>query len=319
MTETPQPPKTSDASKRLYVYAIVAADAQPPQVAGFGGPLFVVRSGALGAVVAYATEAPLAASSESSESADPAERSAGSAATPSPRSLLRHEDIVEAICDEIPALPVRFGTIMPDGAAVARALESHAEMLLADLHRLGGRVEMGVIALWNPAGQAETPAGEEPSQPSQRDEPGEPRPGVVYLRQRQAHYQREEATRARAQRLGSDLDAELGPHALLSRRSLCPTEQMALRDAYLLERDGIQAFERAFEEARRRHGEARLLLSGPWPPYSFVTRPAARPAEEAGLATESATESATRPAAGHKPNAESGRSEPRERREEEHQ
>ena len=305
MAETPTPPTKTDVGKRLYIYAIVAADAQPPQVAGFGGPLFVVRSGALGAVVAYATEAPLTESAE----AEAPKGSAGAGVVPSPRSLLRHEEIVEAICDDIPALPVRFGTTMPDGEAVARALASNAEMLLADLRRLGGKVEMGVIALWNPAGQPEAPIGEEPGQLSKPDESSEPRPGMVYMRQRQARYQREEATRARAQRLGRELDAELGPHALLARRSVCPNEQMALRDAYLLERAGIQAFERAFEEARRRHKEARLLLSGPWPPYSFVTRSAGPQPEEARPATSPATGPATGSAAGpgaaNEPTAES--------------
>lgn len=291
MAETPERPKLTDASERLYIYAIVAADAQPPQVVGVGGPIFVVRSGALGAVVAYATEAPLT------------EGRAG-APTPSPRSLLRHEEIVEAICDEVPALPVRFGTTMPDGEAVTRALESRAETLLDDLRRLGGKVEMGVIALWNPAEQPATPASAEPDAPRKPDEASERRPGVSYLRQRQAHYQREEATRERAQRLGRELDAELAPHALLARRSVCPSERMALRDAYLLERAAIQAFERAFGEARRRHQEARLLLSGPWPPYSFVTPPARGQSEE--------PEPATGSGAAREPTAESEQNERRE-------
>lgn len=280
MAETSNSPTSANTDEGLYVYAIVAADTQPQQIAGSGGPLFIVRSGALGAVVATISESPQeerVAAPETSPGTSPGT----TAAAPPTRSLLRHEAIVEAICDEIPALPVRFGTTMPNAEALARALERHAETLLADLRRLGGKVEMGVIALWNPAEQTGAPTGGEPSQPGEPDEPDESRPGVSYLRQRQAQYRREEATRARAQRLGHDLDDELGPHALLTRRSVCPSERMALRDAYLLERANIQAFERAFEAARRQHREARLLLSGPWPPYSFVTRPAERPADEA--------------------------------------
>jgi len=50
-----------------------------------------------------------------------------------------------------------------------------------------------------------------------------------------------------------------------------PTSHLALRAAYLLEPSRVGAFRGAFEEVRQARPYLRLLLSGPWPPYSFVT------------------------------------------------
>jgi len=273
MGEWNAPEALGDTAQRLYVYAIGAADiAAPAQVVGFGGPLFVVRRHGLGAVVSRvrpSARPDQRRASGISETTD--EALDGAAPTASGENLLRHEAIVEAICAGAAALPVRFGVILPDGAAVERALERQRDTLRADLLRIGDKVEMGVIALWNPAATQEEAAvsAEETSAADQR---AEPRPGLAYLRARQAQYQRSATMRARAERLGDALDAELRPRPLQTQRALCPSPRLALRAVHLLERAQVGAFGEAFDAARRRHAaEARLLLSGPWPPYSFVT------------------------------------------------
>jgi hypothetical protein len=276
MDESNAPGALGDSGDtRLYVYAIGAADiVAPTQAACFGGPLFVVRRHRLGAVVSRVRPSARPdhrRASETSETAD--EAPDGAAPSASGENLLRHEATVEAICAGAAALPVRFGVILPDAAAVERALERQSDILRADLLRIGDKVEMGVIALWNPAGtQAGAEKGAEEA--TAADQRAELRPGLAYLRARQAQYQRSATLRARAERLGDALDAELRPRPLQTQRALCPSPRLALRAVHLLERAQVGAFGEAFDAARRRHAvEARLLLSGPWPPYSFVTAP----------------------------------------------
>ncbi|HEY7976233.1 MAG TPA: GvpL/GvpF family gas vesicle protein [Ktedonobacterales bacterium] len=263
-----------DTTERLYVYAIGAADiAAPAHVATFGGPLIVVRSGALGAVVSRLRSSERAGQGRASRESNNDSTIAAPAATR--ENLLRHEAAVEAICAGAAALPVRFGVILPDGAAVEQALARQSDALRADLLRIGDKVEVSVIALWNPAATEEEAENGRAAMKSQPDAQSvEQRPGLAYLRARQAQYERSAATRARAERLGRALDVELRPRPLQSQRTLCPSQRLALRDVYLLERAQVDAFGQTFEDARRRHAaEARLLLSGPWPPYSFVSAP----------------------------------------------
>ena len=253
-------------AERCYVYAIVPATARLPEgPVGFGGPLLAVTCRHLAAVV---SRMGAAAGAED-----------GVTLPPSRENLLHHEAVVEAVCEGGAALPVRFGTVLAHSNAVSRALSQHYDNLLADLARLGDKIEFGVTALWRQARQSEPespPVGERRSRAQAAA--GSGARGTAYLTARLAEHQQAEALRKRAQALAAELDAGLRPHVIECRRSLCPSERLALRDVYLVEREQRGAFAEAFDELRGRHPELHLLMSGPWPPYSFVSRPEHVPA-----------------------------------------
>ncbi len=240
--------------ERYYIYAIAASDSRLPEnVSGFGDQPRILPYGELCAVVSRLRTA----------DAD------GIVPAATAENLLRHETAVEAVCASGEALPVRFGTVLADEEAVTGALATQYATLRNDLRRVGGKFEMGVTALWRPAtAHSDAPAlGPDAA-------PADGRPGLAYLRARQAEHRRTESLREQARILARAVDAALRPLALECHRGLCPSERLALRDVYLLERERIGAFEGAFDEVRKQHQEVRLLLSGPWPPYSFVTPPA---------------------------------------------
>lgn len=208
-----------------------------------------------------------------------------------PANARRHEAIVEALARRGPVLPVRFGTVLADAHTLARSLATRRDDLVADLARLGGKVEFGVLVLapaWSPADQPGdihiTPganlgaAHDHVSGLSATTDaapgPGGPGPGTAYLRARQAEHQREADAAAAARRLAAALDDTLGAHALESRFTAHPARRLLLRATYLVDPAATDRFRAAFGEVRRRHRELRCLLSGPWPPYSFVTAPA---------------------------------------------
>ena len=74
-----------------------------------------------------------------------------------------------------------------------------------------------------------------------------------------------------ARALAQQLDEALGPLALERRAAILPTARLAVRTAYLLDPSRVGAFEGAFNKIRPARPTLRFLLSGPWPPYSFVT------------------------------------------------
>jgi len=45
-----------------------------------------------------------------------------------------------------------------------------------------------------------------------------------------------------------------------------------VRATYLLHPDTVHAFKGAFDATRPSLGDLRCMLTGPWPPYSFVRR-----------------------------------------------
>jgi hypothetical protein len=236
-----------------YIYAIVARDsAVPAKLAGFGGhPVELIPHGNLAAAASVV---------------DPAELQ------PSTGSVLKHEEVVERLGETVPLLPVRFGTAFADKDDVVTVLSKQHNTLLADLHRLGDKAEFGLTVLWPEAGsdgETEGSAGHQKPVPSTAL--GTPGPGTRYLQKRLAEQRHDENLRARAQELSDLLEADLAPFALDSRRTILPTPRIAIRAAYLLHPSNMEAYHEAFERSRETHPELRFLLTGPWPPYSFVS------------------------------------------------
>jgi Gas vesicle synthesis protein GvpL/GvpF len=165
-----------------------------------------------------------------------------------PDALLRFEEVVEALMGERTVLPARFGTVLPDEEAAVELLTSRHGEFADALRRVGGAVEMGVRAGWDDA---------EPERASAD------RRGADYLLGRLAHQQR-------AQRVAAELDAAL---AGLARERACrihhrPHGQVAA--AYLVNRPGVDAFRAACDRLSETVTDARVICTGPWPPYSFV-------------------------------------------------
>jgi hypothetical protein len=232
-----------------YVYAIVPRDHQlPPGLTGFGErELSTVMSGSLAAVTSRLASRDLQRTTE---------------------NVLRHGAIVEALQQRGPTLPVRFGTVVADGETLARALAERRAELTADLARLGDKLEFGLIVLWD------RPPGDDDSRSDgsvDDDGPGRG-PGTRYLRARLAVSRREDARSEDARTIAAEIDAALGPCVLDRRCSIAPTDRLAIRAAFLIEPTRFDACRRAIAEVRERRPDLRVLVSGPWAPYSFVSR-----------------------------------------------
>ena len=184
-------------------------------------------------------------------------------------AVVRHEAIVEAVRREGPALPVRFGTVFRNAESVASALAERYEPLTADLDRLGDKVEMSLTALWSTQPAGDLSANEMPNGAA----PERQGAGARYMYARAARLRRDEALKELARSVAEDLDRVVGALALERRVSLLPTPRVAVRTAYLLNPSRVSAFRTAFEAGRVMREELRVMLTGPWPPYSFVRRP----------------------------------------------
>src|SRR5436309_4361847 len=100
-------------TRSCYVFAIQARGTPlPPTVLGFGNrALFAVPHLDLEAVASELDHATI---------------------EPSGENVLHHEVVVEAVRQMGPAIPVRFGTVLPDPDAIMRALGSRYALLTED-------------------------------------------------------------------------------------------------------------------------------------------------------------------------------------------
>jgi len=185
-------------------------------------------------------------------------------------NLWRHEAVVEALMAGRAVLPVRFGTLLADEAAVQAMLAAHYASFAADLHRLRGRVEVGLRVLC----QADLrPAATE--RRSGQGSQGSAVSGRSFLLARLEEERQRQARHQRAENLAMQLHTPLAKLAVESTWQVLITPRLLLTAAYLVEYEQVATFRRQVEALSAAYPALRFLCTGPWPPYSFVT--ASRP------------------------------------------
>lgn len=181
-------------------------------------------------------------------------------------NLWRHEAVVEALMERHAVLPVRFGTVVPDEAAARAILAEGYDGFVANLERVRGHVEVGLRVLWG-----EQPPPSLKSRRAAGNSEGQARDGTAYLLAKLESERERQAWRGRAESRAASLYGPLAQLAAQSVYRLLVTPRLLLSAAFLVHRSRVARFRGHVERLGARHCDLRLLCTGPWPPYSFVT------------------------------------------------
>jgi hypothetical protein len=170
--------------------------------------------------------------------------------------LLSHHEVVTLLHDQLDAaVPARFPTWVADGEALRRVMAGKHTQLSASLTRVRGRVELSLTAIWL-TDDDEAAAAPEAATPGRR-----------YLLQRRQAFAGSDRRRQRAGELADQLEHLVGPDLVEGQRQVCPSRTIALAMSLLVPRSRTP-------EVKARLGrvepDVRILVNGPWPPYSFV-------------------------------------------------
>lgn len=184
-----------------------------------------------------------------------------------PTNVWLHEDVVEALMAVSPVLPMRWGTVLPGERRLFAVLEAHHDAFVAALERVRGRVELGLRVLWD--GDVWRPPPAEPA--SQGGACPAATPGRQYLMARVEADRRARAERLRALAIADEIHRPLARLAVESVREVLLTSRMLLAAAYLVDREQVEAARAEVGALAAAFPALRLLLTGPWPPYHFVT------------------------------------------------
>lgn len=178
---------------------------------------------------------------------------------PSEADLWAHERVVEGLMADRAVLPMRFGSLLADDAVARALLSDRAAELRAALRHVAGAIELGVRVAWSV----------DPAQP----EP-EPEPKAAGDASGSAYLMGQLSRRQRARDLADRIDQPLAELARASRHQLLRTPNLPLSGAYLVDRERLEAFRARVAELDEQIGQAEVICTGPWPPYSFVKAPA---------------------------------------------
>jgi hypothetical protein len=177
--------------------------------------------------------------------------------------LLDYERTIRSQHSVADVVPMRFGSVLPDEAAVRAHLDEQRAAYLRALARIAGCVEMGVRALVSPPFAAATPV--EAAKPERRS-------GADYLKARQRRYSVESQLHEHCAAVEQAVLSKVSPLCREHHSELTPTRPGAATLCslyFLVPREQVAAFRSALAPLPASDG-AKLSLSGPWPPFNFV-------------------------------------------------
>lgn len=173
--------------------------------------------------------------------------------------IRRHNAVVEAAASAGATLPVRFGQWLESAAALAHSVRAGREAHEAAFRRVAGAVEFAVSVVPRSPRRRVAPVGD-----------ADRRSGRAYM---EALVRRAAAERTKASR-GEDAAAAirsaLGPLARDERVTTGDDGRVLARIAHLVRRGDVDAYRRTLYACMGDSPRLQLLLTGPWPPYSFV-------------------------------------------------
>jgi Gas vesicle synthesis protein GvpL/GvpF len=249
----PRNPSRARAGGPRYVYAVVADAAERTfDFAGIGGqPVYTIARDSVAAVASDIDEKRI---------------------RPERRHLAAHSAVLGKLLEhEHAVLPMRFGLIAAAPGEVMRLLARNHDVLIGQLRRIAGRVEMGLRVCWDVPNIFEYFVNTHPELKEMRDGlfrgPGVPSHGdrieLGRLFEQLLNEERLAYTHTVEQAL-SGRCAEIKRNALRDEREL-------MNLACLIEKERQREFENSvFEAAQRFDNNFAFDYNGPWAPHTFA-------------------------------------------------
>ena len=245
-------PKTSSEKKGRYLYAIISgADERTYGDFGIdGATVYVISDGSVAAVVSDVPNEKI---------------------RPERRHLAAHQEVVKRLMEEITPLPMTFGIIAYGPKAIQRILSCNQQVLVDQLHRVSGKVEMGLRVTWDVPNIFEYFVSTHRELRSARDR-------YFGTHREPTQEQKIEVGRMFDRILSEDRELHTGHvEEVLSgycyeiKQNKCRDEREVMNLACLVGREAQGEFEAAiFKAAELFDNNFGFDYNGPWAPHNFV-------------------------------------------------
>lgn len=180
------------------------------------------------------------------------------------RIAREHDAVVRALAAQAATVPLRMATICRDDRSARDRLHAMRDSAEAVLAVLDGHEEWGVKLY----------AAQRTPEPAVA---GRPSSGTDYLRQRQQELAARTTAQDDAARDAEQVYGRLGAFAARCCRHRPQDAKlsgvaapMVLNAAFLVDREQVAAFRAAADELAAERPAGALVVTGPWPAYSFV-------------------------------------------------
>ena len=173
-------------------------------------------------------------------------------------NVLAHAAVVRSVMDRTTPLPFRFGTLVSE-AQLRSYLETRKPALETKLAHVRDCVEMSVKIIWEPTTEN---SSEQPVVASGT--------GTAFLAEKRREILGDERRSAAAKEISTWLHQSLSGLTRDEQVTVRPNEKLVVAASHLVERPRVRQYQDKVAEVHESRPDLHFLLSGPWPPYSFV-------------------------------------------------
>jgi hypothetical protein len=191
--------------------------------------------------------------------------------------VMAYQKVIASIQNDRTVIPMRYGCVLRGRPQVIQFLNRNARRYELLLKELDGCVEMGIRVLIEDLRNSEFGARnselEDFDPKSAIQNPKSKITGQAYLALRKAHYAQEKHITEAKNEIAEQFRAALTGLFVKCKVETLPmiNHQSSMLSLYfLVPGKSIDPFRRVFRHLHSRMETAKLLLSGPWPPYNFV-------------------------------------------------
>jgi hypothetical protein len=185
--------------------------------------------------------------------------SRGDKPLPGVGAVKAHNVVVEAaVSEQVTPVPLRFGQWLENEETLMVALHEKAPVYAARLAEFAGCLEFG-LRLIDPNEQGARVVQETPATS-----------GLEYMRALQESSRLADSKRSRAEQVHAQVRELLNGLVREERVEEGRTAHAVLTLSHLVARQSFDAYRERARGIREAFPDLRMLLSGPWPPYSFA-------------------------------------------------
>ena len=198
--------------------------------------------------------------------------------------VFRHEAVIEEVMSHAPVLPAQFATLFTNADNLRSFVLGHRQSIGGFLDGLGDKREWAVKGLFNSAEALRTTdSGKSAAGAGQASSPG-----MRYFEEKRRQSQLERDSKVRLKEFCGRAATMLGDLSFASRERRCPAPgtgapgvDTLLNWAFLLAPSSVKDFRAALDllNCEDPIPGLSLVLTGPWPPYSFAPGLAGTPDE----------------------------------------
>jgi len=179
--------------------------------------------------------------------------------------------IIEQLSQKLTLLPVRFGTFLKSDEDILKLLTDHYDSFYNNLIKVWDKDEFGLKVIWDYAKGSEKIKEESEKEVVKSDTYfSKNTVHTNYLLEKIKKHKLEDALLRHVEKLIEEISgflAEINPECKFKKMV---SNSLILDGVFLIEKDKKDEFIQAIGALKQQHNDLHLLLTGPWPPYSFV-------------------------------------------------